>query len=95
PFIERVLAEDRNAPRKQRHTAHRIWERIRAELGIEVAESTVRKYVGRRKREIFGAAEVMVPQVKEPGAEAEVDFFEATVRMAGELVGVTCFQMRA
>jgi hypothetical protein len=95
PFIEQVLAEDREAPRKQRHTAHRIWERIRRELGIEVAESTVREYVGRRKREIFGPVEVMVPQVKEPGAEAEVDFFEATVRMSGGLQRVICFQMRA
>jgi hypothetical protein len=45
PFIEAVLATDREAPRKQQHTAHRIWERIRAELGIEVAESAVRTYV--------------------------------------------------
>lgn len=95
PFIEQVLAEDREAPRKQRHTAHRLWERIRSELAIEVSESTVRKYVGGRKREIFGVAEVMVPQVKEPGAEAEVDFFEATVRMAGEAERAICFQMRA
>ncbi|HLB76373.1 MAG TPA: IS21 family transposase, partial [Candidatus Dormibacteraeota bacterium] len=95
PFIEMVLTADLEAPRKQRHTAHRIWQRIGEELGIEVAESTVRKYVGRRKREIFGPAEVMVPQVKEPGAEAEVDFFEATVWMAGREVVVICFQMRA
>ena len=37
----------------------------------------------------------MVPQVKDPGAEAEVDFFEAAVRMAGVLVTVLFFQMRA
>ncbi len=95
PFIEMVLEGDREVPRKQRHTAHRIWRRIGDELGIEVAESTVRKYVGRRKREIFGAPEVMVPQVREPGAEAEVDFFEATVEMDGQKVVVIFFQMRA
>ena len=95
PFIEAVLATDREAPRKQQHTAHRIWERIRAELGIEVAESTVRKYVGRRKRELFGPTEVMVPQVKDPGAEAEVDFFQAAVIMAAAQVVVWFFQMRA
>ena len=33
PFIEAVLATDREAPRKQQHTAHRIWERIRASWG--------------------------------------------------------------
>jgi transposase len=95
PFIEAVLEADREAPRKQRHTAHRIWERTRTELGLEVAESTVRKYVGRRKRELFGPAEVMVPQVKEPGAEAEVDFFQATVIMAGLQLVLWFFQMRA
>jgi transposase len=94
-FIETILEHDRSVPRKQRHTAHRIWERLGEELGIEIAESTVRKYVGRRKREIFGVPEVMVPQVTEPGTEAEVDFFEALVRMAGVEMVVLFFQMRA
>ena len=94
PFIEAILEADLGVPRKQRHTAHRIWERIREELGTEVAESTVRKYVGRRKRELFGVPEVMVPQIKEPGADAEVDFFEATVKMDGALVVVVFMQMR-
>ena len=31
-FIDAILEADCNAPRKQRHTAHRIWQRIRAEL---------------------------------------------------------------
>ena len=30
-FMEAILESDRQAPRKQRHTAHRIWERIRKE----------------------------------------------------------------
>jgi hypothetical protein len=43
PFIDAVLEADRNAPRKQRHTAHRIFERIRTELPEhKVAEVTVR-----------------------------------------------------
>lgn len=95
PFIEMVLEGDRKAPRKQRHTAHRIWERLRTEQGLAISESTVRKYVGRRKRELFGVEEAMVPQVKEPGAEAEVDFFEASVDLAGERTKVDFFQMRA
>jgi hypothetical protein len=28
-FIDEFLQMDQHAPRKQRHTAHRIWERIR------------------------------------------------------------------
>ena len=95
PFIEKILVADRAAPRKQRHTARRIWQRIVAELEIMVAESTVRQYVGRRKRETQGAAEVMVPQVKDPGVEAEVDFFKAAVIMAGLEIVLWFFQMRA
>ena len=94
PFIEEVLERDRQVPRKQRHTAHRIWERIISELQITIAESTVRRYVGRRKRE-RGEVEVMVPQVKAPGAEAEVDFFQASVIMAGIEMVLWFFQMRA
>src|SRR5207244_2220315 len=54
-FIEEILMSDRTAPRKQRHTAHRIWQRVRDELGVAVAESTVRAYVSERRRELgFG-----------------------------------------
>ena len=31
PFIDAILEADRRAPRKQRHTAHRIWQRILTE----------------------------------------------------------------
>ena len=31
PFIDAILEADRRAPRKQRHTAHRIWQRILSE----------------------------------------------------------------
>ena len=43
-FIDEILEADRKAPRKQRHTAHRIWERIRAEMPeCQVCERTVRR----------------------------------------------------
>src|SRR3981081_1731722 len=32
PFINAILEADLKAPRKQRHTAHRIWQRIRTEM---------------------------------------------------------------
>ena len=51
PFIDAILEADRKAPRKQRHTAHRIWTRLRQEKPeIVVGESTVREYVNLRKR---------------------------------------------
>src|SRR6266508_3644253 len=43
--VRRWLTEDLSAPRKQRHTARRVWQRLRGEHGAEVAESTVRAFV--------------------------------------------------
>jgi hypothetical protein len=52
-FIDGILEADRKAPRKQRHTAHRMWQRILTELPErKVAEVTVRRYLRERKREL-------------------------------------------
>ena len=51
-FIDQVLEADRKAPRKQRHTARRLWQRVVEERGADVSESTVRTYVRKRKREL-------------------------------------------
>ena len=49
-IIDRMLEEDRKAPRKQRHTSHRIWQRLRSEVaGFEASERAVCQYVRRRK----------------------------------------------
>jgi transposase len=75
--IEAWLAADRMAPRKQRHTARRIWQRLRSEHGADVAEATVRSYVSQvRARTRTTVAQVPVPQTHPPGAEAECDFGE-------------------
>ena len=95
PLIDEWLAADREAPRKQRHTSKRIWQRLRAEYGAEVAETTVRDYVRRRRRELGEPADAFVPQVHLPGAEAEVDWGEAEVLIAGQRVTVGLFLMRA
>src|SRR5205807_5620112 len=95
PVIEAILEQDRQAPRKQRHTAHRIWERLVSEHGAEIAEPTVRRYVGRRKRELYGVGEVMVPQVHEPGVEAEVDLGGSWVDLPWGRRKVDFFEMRA
>lgn len=95
PVIDAILEEDRQAPRKQRHTAHRIWERLVSEHGAEIAEPTVRRYVGKRKRELYGVGEVMVPQVHDPGVEAEVDLSESWVDFPWGRRKVSFFEMRA
>src|SRR3954469_13450082 len=94
--IDAWLEADRKAPRKQRHTAKRIHQRLVDEHGADVAEVTVRQYVRARKRQLgWPVADVFVPQHHEPGACAEVDWGEAEVELAGERVTVHLFVMRA
>src|SRR5665213_2056377 len=79
-----MLEADLQAPRKQRHTAHRIWTRLCAEHPeLPVAEPTVRRYVGLRKREPgLKGQEVFVPQSYNRGQEGQVDWFEAVAKPA-------------
>jgi len=86
--IEAMLAADTALPRKQRHTAKRIWELLRQE-GFAGGYTTVKDAVRelrRRRREVF------MPLVHRPG-EAQVDFGVALVRMAGRLRKVAFFVM--
>jgi transposase len=90
------LTADRDAPRKQRHTARRIWERLRDELGCTAAESTVRAVVAKLKRELgLRLGKAFIPQVHLPGEEAEVDFYEADVVIGGVHQTLYHFCMRA
>jgi transposase len=94
--IDSWLEADREAPRKQRHTARRIWRRLVDEHGADVAESTVGQYVCGRKRAMgFAVGEVFVSRVHAPGVEAEVDWGEALVVLGGVSVKVHLFVMRA
>ena len=93
--IRRWLTEDLSAPRKQRHTAHRVWERLRDECGATVAEPTVRAYVAKVRFELENHARaVTVPQTHGPGEEAEVDFGGFSAWVAGVLVELWMFCMR-
>jgi len=94
--IDEWLLADQDAPRKQRHTAKRIWQRLVDEHGVDVAESSVRQHVWLRRRELgLAVGEVFVPQVHAPGAEAEVDWGQAEVVLGGIAVRVHLFVMRA
>lgn len=95
PMIDEWLAADRAAPRKQRHTARRVWQRLTEEHDAQVGESTVRRYVAEvRRRMDVSLVEVMVPQHHPLGEEAEVDFGTASVILAGVPVDVSMFIMR-
>jgi transposase len=101
-YIDEMLRADLSAPRKQRHTIQRIYDRLSVEYDFTLAcYSTVAHYVQRRRPQIIAAArdghehvQGMVPQLHAPGAEAEVDFAEVWVRLAGEPVHCHLFTLR-
>jgi hypothetical protein len=68
---QREMAQAR--PRKQRHTAQRIYERLRDEHGYAGSASSVQRYVASQK---VGHGEVFVPLHFAPGEEAQVDWGE-------------------
>jgi transposase len=79
PIIEQILQDDRQAPRKQRHTAKRIFERLRDEYGFEGGYTIVKDAVREWKQT---QKEVFLPLSHPPG-EAQVDFGEATIKLNG------------
>jgi transposase len=89
PIIHQILEADRTAPPKQRHTAERIFQRLRDEHGYAGCASIVRAAVRDWRR---GRAEVFVPLAHPPG-EAQVDFGHAEVVIAGERVKAAYFVM--
>jgi transposase len=96
PYLEVVrqwLADDEEAPPKQRHTARRIYDRLVSEHGFSGAEVTVRQAVvrlrGERPREPF------VPLEAPFGRIAQADFGSAVVTIAGERREVALFCLRA
>jgi hypothetical protein len=96
-FVNQILETDTKAPRKQRHTAHRIWERIGSEMpDYRICERTVRQYVHDRKIELgLVVHETFVPQSYAWGVEAQVDWYEASADLAGERTKLQVFSMRS
>ena len=95
PIVDGWLTADLAAPRKQRHTARRVWQRLVDERHAVVAESTVREYVREAKARIgLSVVEVTVPQTHGLGVEAEVDFGAIAFRLAGVEVVGELFVMR-
>ena len=94
--IDAWLIADREAPPKQRHTAHRVYERLIDEHGAQVSERQVRRYVRERRAELGVLVdEAFVPLVHDPAAEAEVDWGQAEVCLGGERRTVHLFLMRS
>ena len=82
-------------PRKQLHTARRIWQRLVNEHGADVSERQVCRYVHDKRHQLGDVGEVFVPLISDAGVEAEVDWGQATVVLRSEPVVVHLFEMRA
>jgi transposase len=94
-LVRAWLVEDQSAPRKQRHTARRVWQRLVEEEGGVMAESSVRHLVARLRRELSsGRSLVSVPQTHPEGREAEVDFGEFQALIAGVMTKLWMFVLR-
>ena len=78
-IIDGILEEDRTVHRKQRHTAKRIFERLRDEHGFTGKQTIVKDYVRERH---LGLREMFVPLAHPPG-HAQADFGEADAIIAG------------
>jgi transposase len=92
PQIEQWMESDKTAPPKQRHTAQRIFERLRDEHGFTGGDGTVRRFVAKLKAQ--QPREAFMPLVFEAGEEAQVDWGEAKVIVNGTLRTVQLFCMR-
>jgi transposase len=86
--IEEILESDKELPKKQRHTAKRIYERLKEE-SYEGKYTVVREAVRQISRL---SQEVFMPLVHRPG-EAQADFGYALARISGELRKLAFFVM--
>ena len=95
PYKQRIaelLEESKRLPRKQRYTAHKIYELLRGE-GYQGSEGSVHNYVSQQRKR-SKKRQAYLPLEFDPGQDAQVDWGEAVVEMGGEQVKVQMFVMR-
>ncbi|WP_449338966.1 IS21 family transposase [Streptomyces chartreusis] len=99
-MIDGMLRADLDAPAKQRHTAQRIFDRlVEGHKADDISYPMVRVHVKERRKEIrrqagVGPEAMFVPQTHLPGAEADVDFGDVHIMLAGEPTRVYLFSLR-
>jgi transposase len=100
-WIREILIADGVAPKKQRHTAARIHDRLAAEKQVTISPSTCRRIVAEIRAELAAEAaqggslpvKVFVPQTRLPGREAEVDWGQFQAVIAGVTMTLHLFTM--
>jgi transposase len=95
-IIDAWLEQDKKQPRKQRHTARRVYHRLVKEHGFQGSEPAVRRYVRQAKARIgLNGQRAHIPGEPDPGREAEVDWGDFKAYVAGILITLKLFCMRA
>lgn len=95
-IIDRWLAADKKSPRKQRHTARRIYHRLQYEHDYQGSEEAVRHYVREAKIRLgLKADTVFIPSDPELGREAEADWGNCQAILADEPTKLKMFCMRS
>ncbi len=87
-----LLEESEKLPRKQRYTAHKVYELLEAE-GYRGCEGNVHNFISRTRKKLE-AGKAYLPLEFDPGKDAQVDWGEAVVILAGVEVKVQFFVMR-
>lgn len=96
PIIDGWLEKDKSSPKKQRHTARRIHNRLVEEHGYKGSEPTVRRYVRYAKLKLgLGVPCAFIPSDPETGYEAEVDWGGAVALLDGHEAHLKFFCMRS
>lgn len=91
-FVQKCLDEDQAAKVfKQKHTAKRIYDRLRVEANFQGGESTIRRLVREMKATV---SQVYVPLYFAPGEAGQVDWGTAKIIMQGQKIEVNLFCMR-
>jgi transposase len=90
--IDELLAENEKLPPKQRYTGHLICQELQ-KTGYQGSEPTVRRYIAQQRRE-KRRPKVYLPLEFDPATDAQADWGEAVVEIAGERITVQVFYMR-
>ena len=95
-IIDRWLTADKESPRKQRHTARRIYHRLQYEHDYQGSEEAVRHYVREAKIRLgLKTDTVFIPSDPELGSEAEADWGNCQAILADEPKKLKMFCVRS
>jgi transposase len=89
PIVDKILEDDRSVSKKQRHTAKRIFDRLKDEHGFTGGYTIIKDYVREKKLRL---KEVFLPLVQKPGTD-QVDFGGVKVIIGGVLQKAHMFCM--